>query len=89
MAGAGSFRFAGLDQPITRVLPDRLEQLIARHPGSFLHVHERTIDKCGEDIEHAFLSDVTVRAHGLYGLDPKTASEHREPTQYDPFLIGQ
>ncbi len=89
MPGADGLRFAGLDQTIARVLPDRFEQVIPRHSRSLLDVYERTIHESGETVEHAFLHYVGIHAHAFRRVELKTAGEHREPAQYNPLVVGQ
>jgi hypothetical protein len=66
MPSAGGLHFAGLDQSITCVVPDRFEQVIPRGLCAVLNLHQRTIDQSGEKVEHPFLADVVIRAHALH-----------------------
>lgn len=49
---AEHFRFAGLDKLLIRIVPDRLEDKIARIlSGRLFHIHERLVDELREKVD--------------------------------------
>src|SRR5579871_3283788 len=54
MAPPNGGRLPALQQLVTSVLPNRLEQPITRAPGVLLRQHQRLIHQAGEEIQHIF-----------------------------------
>ena len=89
MPGVQGFHFARLEQPVARVLPDRLQQPVANHPVPLLGDHQRLVHKMGQEIEHVLDVNAVAATDLLSCLRDPASSKHRQPPQQHPFRLGQ
>src|SRR5215472_9217971 len=86
MMPTDDFHLRALLQLVLAVLSYRLEQPVTCLTAARLHEHQRFLDQRGDDVEHLICVSCLTGAYSLRGLERKTASKHREPTEDGPFM---
>src|SRR6516162_8115249 len=83
---AGVARFK---QPVTRILPHRLQQPVSRLPALILNDDEGFVHQLREKVQEIAHYQAIATADGLGGLQGAGPCERRQPAECSPLLLPQ
>ena len=89
MATPNPIGVARLDQPLLRILPDRLQHVVAGLGTGAIDDDERLVDQARQHVEHLVNGSVLVRDDELHGLEGAAAGEDRQAREDEPLHRGE
>ena len=89
MGAADCRDFAGLDEPVSRVLPDRLEEPVPPLRARLVYDDQRLVYEPGQQVEDVAVIYAAAGTHLLGRFERPSTRKHRQPAEQSAFAVRE